>query len=1064
MKLKFKTQAYQTAAVDAVVRCFEGQPMASLEASRYGYDTGVSRLAMADLFGTDGFKNADITLSEVQLKRNIRKVQEAQGLPLADKVVKTRVAPVNLDIEMETGTGKTYCYIKTIFELNRTYGWTKFIIVVPSIAIREGVAKSLEITAEHFQETYGKRARFFIYNSQQLHQLESFSSDAGINVMVINVQAFNATGKGKLKDNLRIHQELDSFQSRRPIDVISANRPILILDEPQKMEGSKTLDSLVEFRPLFVLRYSATHKTEHNKIHRLDALDAYQQRLVKKIAVRGISVNNFSGTTSYLYLHAPILISASKPPEARVEFEQKLTNGSIKRVTRKLGKGDNLFELSNGLDQYREGFVVADINANTDTLSFINGVELSVGEATGDVTESLLRRLQIREAIKAHVDKEQRLFQQGIKVLTLFFIDEVAKYRDYSADDEKGEYARIFEEEYNQHLNEVLELHDTPYQRYLKSIETARTHNGYFSIDKKNGRQVNPKVPVDRSKRGENAGMSEDEAAYDLILKDKERLLSFEESTRFIFSHSALREGWDNPNVFVICTLKHSGSIISRRQEVGRGLRLAVNQQGERMDNPATVHDINVLTVVASESYKKFVTELQKDISESLSARPRKITLKELEGIEWPAITGEPLTPVSTPVPGTPPTTEGASRTSASPASGYPTPDGQKKVSESMLMQVLLYLQKHAYLSNNEFSPAYFEARDSGTLAPLPGELAHDGRMVFALIDWMATRPLLPEISDDNKPKTNPLNANFHKQEFKALWERINRKAVYTVAFDDDELIGKAIKALNDKNTGLQVPALQFTVERGEQVNDLTYDSTKAGRMFIVQDSATEATYGTVHSTVKYDLVGKLAEGTQLTRRTVAKILMGMNEAIFAQFRYNPEGFITGAVKIINEQKATMIVEHLSYDALEERFDTDIFTMGQNRQDFRNAVHTPKHHIYDYVLPDSGSKPEREFAEALEASEEVVVYAKLPRGFLIPTPVGDYNPDWAIAFREGSVKHIYFVAETKGSLASMDLRGIEQTKIGCARKFFEEMNRRMAPENVRYDVVTDFEGLMGVVK
>ena len=1036
MKLKFKTQAYQTAAVDAVVRCFEGQPMASLEASRYGYDTGVSRLAMADLFGTDGFKNADITLSETQLKHNIRKVQQAQGLPLADKVVKTKVAPVNLDIEMETGTGKTYCYIKTIFELNRTYGWTKFIIVVPSIAIREGVAKSLEITAEHFQESYGKRARFFIYNSQQLHRLESFSSDAGINVMVINVQAFNATGK----DNRRIYEELDSFQSRKPIDVISANRPILILDEPQKMEGSKTLDSL----------------------------DAYQQKLVKKIAVRGISVRGLSGTTSYLYLHAPILISASKPPEARVEFEQKLANGSIKRVTRKLGKGDNLFELSNGLDQYREGFVVADINANTDTLSFINGVELSVGEATGDVTESLLRRLQIREAIKAHFDKEQRLFQQGIKVLTLFFIDEVAKYRDYSADDEKGEYARIFEEEYNQHLNEVLELHDTPYQRYLKHIETARTHNGYFSIDKK-GRQVDSTFKT----RGENAGMSDDVAAYDLILKDKERLLSFEEPTRFIFSHSALREGWDNPNVFVICTLKHSDSTISRRQEVGRGLRLAVNQQGERMDNPATVHDINVLTVVASESYKDFVAALQKDISESLSARRRKITPEDLGVIEWPVLTNAPLTPVGTPVPGTPPTTEGASETPASPASDealvpagpYPTPDGQKKVSEPMLRKILRYLQKHDYLDiDNEFSPAYFEAHDSGTLAPLPDELAPHPGHIFALIDWIATGTQLPEISDDNKPKTNPLNANFHKQEFKALWERINRKAVYTVTFDDDELIGKAIKALNDKNTGLQVPALQFTVERGEQVNDLTYDSTKAGRMFIVQDSATESTYGTVHSTVKYDLLGKLAEGTQLTRRTVAKILMGMNEAIFAQFRYNPEGFITGAVKIINEQKATMIVEHLSYDALEERFDTDIFAMGQNRQDFRNAVHTPKHHIYDYVLPDSGSKPEREFAEALEASEEVVVYAKLPRGFLIPTPVGDYNPDWAIAFREGSVKHIYFVAETKGSLASMDLRGIEQTKIGCARKFFEEMNRRMAPENVRYDVVTDFEGLMGVVK
>lgn len=1077
MKLKFKTQAYQTAAVQAVVDCFKGQEPQH-GGIRYLLDPGIRKAAPASPQWTlaletapdaaaeqeVAFRNADLNLSESTLLGNIHAVQRRQSLPLSDALVKTKVAKVNLDIEMETGTGKTYCYIKTIFELNKLYGWSKFIIVVPSIAIREGVAKSLEITAEHFLESYQKKARFFIYNSKQLHHLESFSSDAGINVMVINVQAFNATGK----DNRRIYEELDSFQSRKPIDVISANRPILILDEPQKMEGSKTLDSLVNFRPLFVLRYSATHKTEHNKIHRLDALDAYQQKLVKKIAVRGVSVRGLSGTTSYLYLHAPILISASKSPEARVEFEQKLANGSIKRVTRKLGKGDNLFELSNGLDQYREGFVVADINANTDTLSFINGVELSVGEATGDVTESLLRRLQIREAIKAHFDKEQRLFQQGIKVLTLFFIDEVAKYRDYSADDEKGEYARIFEEEYNQHLNEVLELHDTPYQRYLKHIETARTHNGYFSIDKK-GRQVDSTFKT----RGENAGMSDDVAAYDLILKDKERLLSFEEPTRFIFSHSALREGWDNPNVFVICTLKHSDSTISRRQEVGRGLRLAVNQQGERMDNPATVHDINVLTVVASESYKDFVTALQKDISESLSARRRKITPEDLGVIEWPVLTNASLTPVGTPVPGTPPTTEGASETPASPASGealvpagpYPTPDGQKRVSEPMLRKILRYLQKHDYLDiNDEFSPAYFEARDSGTLAPLPDELAPHREHIFALIDWIATGTQLPEISDDNRPKTNPLNANFHKQEFKALWERINRKAVYTVAFDDDELIGKAVNALNDKNTGLQVPALQFTVERGEQVNDLTYDSTKAGRMFIVQGSATESTYGTIHSTVKYDLVGKLAEGTQLTRRTVAKILMGMNEAIFAQFRYNPEGFITGAVKIINEQKATMIVEHLSYDALEERFDTDIFTMGQNRQDFRNAVHTPKHHIYDYVLPDSGSKPEREFAEALEASEEVVVYAKLPRGFLIPTPVGDYNPDWAIAFREGSVKHIYFVAETKGSLASMDLRGIEQTKIGCARKFFEEMNRRMAPENVRYDVVTDFEGLMGVVK
>lgn len=432
MKLKFKHQPYQAAAVQAVVDIFQGQPPASDAAMSYRLDPGNTKNGMGDLFAVDtGFKNAELTLSEVALLDNIQQVQRQQNLPLSESLVKTKVAKLNLDIEMETGTGKTYCYIKTVFELNKQYGWSKFVIVVPSIAIREGVAKSLEITAEHFQETYHKKARFFIYNSKQLHHLESFSSDAGINVMVINVQAFNATGK----DNRRIYEALDDFQSRRPIDVISANRPILILDEPQRMEG-KTLDSLANFNPLMVLRYSATHKTTHNKIHRLDALDAYNQKLVKKIEVRGISVKGLAGTNAYLYLQS-IEISNKKPPVAVVEFEQKLSGGNIKRVTRKLGKGDNLFVLSNELDQYRDGFVVSDINANTDTLSFTNGVELTVGDVIGDISEIALRRIQIRETIKAHFDKEMELFDKGVKVLSLFFIDEVARYRDYSAVDEK---------------------------------------------------------------------------------------------------------------------------------------------------------------------------------------------------------------------------------------------------------------------------------------------------------------------------------------------------------------------------------------------------------------------------------------------------------------------------------------------------------------------------------------------------------------------------------------------------------------------------------------------------
>ncbi len=1016
MKLKFKTQAYQSAAVQAVVDCFAGQPAASPEAMSYRIDPGSGKLGMDDMFA-DGFKNADLKISERILLENIQEVQRHQNLPLSDAVVKTKVSPLNLDVEMETGTGKTYCYIKTIFELNKRYGWSKFIVVVPSIAIREGVAKSLAITAEHFLESCQKKARFFIYNSKQLHHLESFSSDAGINVMVINVQAFNATGK----DARRIYEELDDFQSRRPIDVIAANRPILILDEPQKMEGGKTLDSLANFKPLMVLRYSATHKTTHNKVHRLDALDAYNQKLVKKIAVRGIAVKGLAGTNAYLYLQN-IEISSKKPPVARVELERKLAGGSIKRELRKIGKGDNLFDLSGGLDQYR-GYVVADINAVTDTLSFTNGVDLGVGDAAGDVSEAALRRIQIREAIKAHFDKEQALFRQGVKVLTLFFIDEVVKYRDYSVPDESGEYARVFEEEYQCQLNEVLDLDETDYVKYLKAIPVGKTHSGYFSIDKKSKRLVDS----DMAARGENAGLSDDVDAYDLILKNKERLLSLAEPVRFIFSHSALREGWDNPNVFVICALKHSDSTVSRRQEVGRGLRLSVNQSGDRMDNPATVHDVNVLTVVASESYKDFVSALQKDISDSLSERPRFANEDYF--------TGKVLV----------------------------TTAGDVQVSPQLAKQIYRYLVKNDYTDDDDrITAAYHDAKAKDALPDLPPDLRPYKEQVLQLIDSVFSDKLLPQYEDDRKPKKNPLNDNFHKQEFKELWGRINRKAAYSVKFDSTELVGKAVKELNEH---LNVTPLTYTIQRGEQVEVTTPDDLKRGEAFKVKVTQTETNrQHSIHSVVKYDLVGKLAEGTQLTRRTVVDILKGLNAARFALFKANPEHFIAEATRLVNEQKATMIVEHLAYDPVEERHELDIFTSGQTKQDFSNAVKTPKRHIYAFVLPDSNSRPERDFAEALDSATEVVVYAKLPRGFLIPTPVGDYNPDWAIAFSKGTVKHVYFVAETKGTMSSLELRPIEKTKIDCARKFFAELNRRYAAENVKYEMVNSFEKLMELVK
>ncbi len=1009
MKLKFKVQSYQTNAVESVVDCFAGQPL--ITGATYRIDPGTQQQVTA--FET-GFRNADLQLTDTQIIENIHAVQKRQNLPLSDRLVESAKCKINLDVEMETGTGKTYCYIKTIFEMNKRYGWNKFIIMVPSIAIREGIYKSFEITADHFTESYGKKVRFFIYNSKNLSPLESFSSDAGINVMIINIHAFNASGK----DNRRIYEELDDFQSRKPIDVISSNRPILILDEPQKMEGRATMEALPKFKPLMILRYSATHKTNHNKVHRLDALDAYNQKLVKKIDVRGITVKGLSGSKAFLYLES-IEIS-KKAPVARIEMEIK-QGGGIKRIIKRLSKGDNLYDVSNGLDQYKD-FVISQIDYNQDSVEFTNGAILTAGEAAGDVTEAAIRRIQIRETIKAHLEKEAQLFAQGIKVLSLFFIDEVVKYRDYSQADEMGEYARIFEEEYEQQKTEYLGTLDLEgqeaYRKHLTGIETGRTHEGYFSIDKKSKRLTDPDIAA----RGENAGLSDDVDAYDLILKNKERLLSFQEPVRFIFSHSALREGWDNPNVFVMCMLKHSDNKISRRQEVGRGLRLCVNQSGDRMDNPIIVHDINILTVVASESYKEFVGNLQKEISDSLSARPRKA--------DEAYFTGKIIQ----------------------------TETGTLEITAAMAKQIYKYLLKNDYTDDDDkIVDAYHKAKEDGALEPLPEELVLHAEQIYKLIDSVFSEAQLPDVGDDRKPKTNPLNDNFNKKEFQELWKRINRGAVYRVEFDSAELIKNCIDTLNKE---LNVSPLRYTVERGIQQDQVTDTQLRAGQGFHLQDSATQAHFSSIHSEVKYDLLGKIGENVQLTRKTIAAILSGMEPAVFKQFQQNPEHFIAEASRLIKDQKATIIIERLTYDEVGRQHDISIFTTGQSRQDFSKASEKLKKHIYDYAITDS--KIERAFVQGLEASSEVVVYAKLPHGFQIPTPVGDYNPDWAISFTEGTVKHIYFVAETKGSMSSMELRGFEKSKIVCARKFFEKINASIADGKIKYDVIDSFDRLMDV--
>ncbi len=1022
MKLQFKVQQYQTDAVDSVVEVFTGQP--KHDGISYRIDPGkvkpVSNPALFEAHSTpdSGLRNAEIVLTGAQLLENVHTVQRSRNLPLSAKLLDSKAAPgaPNLDVEMETGTGKTYVYIKTIMELHKRYGWSKYIIVVPSIAIREGVQKSFTVTAEHFQQIYGTKPRSFIYNSSQLHEIERFSSDAGVQVMIINIQAFNATGK----DNRRIYDVLDDFQSRRPIDVISANRPIVIIDEPQKLGADKSLAALSRFNALMMLRYSATHKVEHTKVHRLDALDAYNQKLVKKIAVRGITVKGLAGATAYLYLDA-IEIAKGAKPHARVELEVQ-TKNDIKRQVKRLDVGANLHDLSNGIEAYK-GLFITDIDANRDVIELSNGDVLMAGQLTQDVTEDAKRRIQIREVIRAHLDKERELFSQGVKVLSLFFIDEVAKYRDYDREDTLGDYARIFEEEYEAIRNEVLgelALDDSTaaHQQYLLRDDVRAVHQGYFSIDKRTKRLIDGKI----SGRGEDKGQSTDTDAYDLILKNKERLLSFTEPVRFIFSHSALREGWDNPNVFVMGMLKKSDNTVSRRQEIGRGLRLAVDQHGERMDNPVTVHEINELTVVTDESYTDFVTGLQKEISESLAARPRKASVT--------FFTGKTIQ----------------------------TPSGESVVEEKLATAIYFHLVQNGYVDEDGLvTDRYNDDKAAGTLAtPTSEVLLPVIDSVWPLVDALYLDVPLP--ADDRKPKKIPLNeANFAKKEFQALWGRINHKAVYQVEFDSDELIGKCIHSLD---TQLNVAAMQYVVQSGEQRGTLDADDLTIGAGFRVSDTQIHTEAVTAGSQVKYDLLGEITEKTQLTRRTVAAILGGVTPATFAKFRLNPEQFITETARLINEQKATVIVKHLTYDALEDRFDTAIFTDNQTKQDFIRAGAKLTKHIYDYVVTDS--KVERDFVTDLDTSKEVAVYAKLPRGFFIPTPVGDYNPDWAIAFTENSVKHVYFVAETKGSLSTLQLKGVEDAKIACARKFFASLTAKNG-QDVTYNVVTNYTELMQLV-
>lgn len=1013
MRLRFKHQKFQADAAKAVVDVFAGQPYLT---PSYMMDrgNGFYQQTLTDEEDFTGWSNHKILpeLSDRIILENLQKIQRTNQLKPSEKLE----GHFNLTIEMETGVGKTYTYIKTMYELNKHYGWSKFIVVVPSIAIREGVYKSFQVTQEHFAEEYGKKVRFFIYNSAQLTEIDRFASDNSICAMIINSQAFNARGK----DARRISMKLDEFRSRRPIDIIAKTNPILIIDEPQSVEGKQTKENLKQFNPLLTLRYSATHKSDsiYNMVYRLDAMEAYNKRLVKKIAVKGISESGSTATESYVYLESVNLSKAA--PTATIQFDYKGTSG-IRKITRTVSEGYNLYDNSGSMEEYKQGFVVSRIDGRDDSVEFLNGIKIYAGDVIGKVSKDQLRRIQIRETILSHIQRERELFYKGIKVLSLFFIDEVAKYRVY---DEAGQatdgiYAQMFVEEYNDIIGSLqIGIGEDDYMKYLQAIPAEKTHAGYFSIDKK-GKMIDSKV-------GRKETTTDDVDAYELIMKNKELLLDRDPKrspVRFIFSHSALREGWDNPNVFQICTLKQSSSEVRKRQEVGRGLRLCVNQDGERMDTNVLgeeVQNVNVLTVIASESYDSFAKGLQTEIAEAVADRPRAVTAELFVGKVIKDDKGN-----------------------------------EQVVDQDTARAIHFDLIVNGYIDKKGILTDKYYADKANHEIKVAEEVADSAAAVVEIIDTIYDgKSMMPENARSNNVELHVDENKLAMPEFKALWAKINAKSTYVVDFDTEELIRKAVQSLDRK---LRVSKIVFKVETGTMDTIKSKEELVSGTSFVKEKSASYGHTITASTNVKYDLIGKLVEETGLTRKAVIQILKGIQPSVFKQFKDNPEEFIIKAAALINDEKATAIIEHITYDVMDDHYGTEVFTDPTMKGRLGVNAMKAKKHLYDHIVYDSSN--EQKFATELDTNTNVAVYVKLPDGFYISTPVGHYNPDWAIAFYEGTVKHIYFVAETKGSMNSMQLRLIEESKIHCAREHFKAISNG----EVVYDVVDSYQSLMDLV-
>ena len=1016
MKLRYKHQRFQTEAARAVTDSFKGQPF--IDPAEFLHDVGQGRIN----YGEYGFSNAPLMIDRTQLTENVRSVQLRQGLKPIE-YFEGEDDDITLTVEMETGTGKTYTYIKTMYELNKLYGWTKFIIVVPSVAIREGVLKSFQTMDDHFGDEYGKRMQYFVYNSKQLSKIDAFATDSGMHCMIINTQAFNSSFDDNANNAVSriIFDRRDEFGSRRPIDVIAKTRPIMIIDEPQSVLGAnknnRTRQGLRLFAPLMLLLYSATHREGdiYNMVFRLDAIDAYNRKLVKKIEVKGISQVGSTATNGFLCLEEIVIGKGN--PQARISFDIKTASGT-KQVTRLVGEGYDLFEQSGGLAEYRDRCIVKRIDGRAGTVELLNGTVLSEGTVIGNVHEDAIRREQIRETIRSHFERERMLFSKGIKVLSLFFIDKVENYRVYGSGNSfsLGRFAEIFEQEYINVLNENINLFSPEYTLYLQSHPASTVHAGYFSQDKK-GKMTDTKETTEK-------GRDEALRAYDLIMRNKERLLSFDEPVRFLFSHSALKEGWDNPNVFQICTLKDSDNLTKKRQEVGRGMRLCVNKNGERQDQDVLgehVFDTNILTVIASESYEKFAKQLQQEIAEAVAYRPTVVTPALFEGCILSDADGNSI-----------------------------------KVTADMARKINNRLVKKDYINDEgALTPKYHDDKRNGSL-----DFGEDFSVIPSAIAKVLDRVFDPKEAtpgNGRKRRIGNFDADkFARSRFKELWEQINVRSVYTVDFSSDELIDKCIEQID---LHLNVTEIHIKITEGslEQIRDR--EALETASAMTQGKTIRKSVHEAVSKSVKYDLIGDLVRETGLTRRTVINILKGIRPAKFILFRVNPEEFIIKVASIINDCKAIAVIKKISYSPTGQIFDTDLFTVDEVRGVVGDNAMESEKSLYDLVVIDSKGT-EMDFAKQLESDTDVEVYTKLPRGFYINTPMGQYNPDWAIVFREGSVKHVYFIAETKGSMREVDLRETEKSKIACARRHFASLSN----STVKYDVVQSYDDLYNLVK